>query len=114
MTDEEIEKALKCCATDYDGEKCGKCTNKSSCQYNKESNLTAVNELCDDALNYINRLKAEKAQVRKDTAKEILVKWWKENIATGNECGNDYVDELVLDYGLDYDDFRTSIEVDDE
>jgi hypothetical protein len=123
MTDEEIEFALE--------------------QYSLAGGRNVQNVDWAGMLDYIHRLKAEnedlyfqnqnlqtyidnhekiwkcnaeigKAQVRKDTAKEILVKWWKENIATGNEYGNDYVDELVLDYGLDYDDFRTSIEVDDE
>lgn len=103
MTDEEIEKCLMCMRGS--GKDCKECHRPITAE---------LDTVIGDALDYINRLKTEKAQVRKDTAKEILVKWWKENIATGNEYGNDYVDELVLDYGLDYDDFRTSIEVDDE
>lgn len=100
MTDEEIEKALKCFAMDYDGKQCSDCLNESSCPYNKEVNLTAVNDLCDDALDYIKRLKDErdywKAQfefqaeqdknalmreqeIRKDTAKAIRERIEKES-----------------------------------
>lgn len=52
-------------------------------------------------------------QVRKKTARDILCKWWIENIAINNEIENDYVEELVCDYGLDYDEFRKCVEVDE-
>lgn len=59
MTEKEIEKALEICG------KSGDCLN---CPYDVDNCMQK--EL--DALAYINRLKAEKEQGRKETAKEIL------------------------------------------
>lgn len=54
MTDIKIEKGLACCcADDYE---CEYCPYKYKCVTKQ-----IVNELCKDALAYINRLKAEKA-----------------------------------------------------
>lgn len=73
MTDEEIEFALK--------------------QYVIGGGRNVVNMDWAAALDYINRLKAEKEQVRKDAAKEILQEVYK-------LCGN-----LVADNSPDSIDF---------
>lgn len=66
MTDEEIEKALECCA----------CLTKSGCTQcplqSKSARYACTIDMSRNALDYINRLKAEKEQIRKDTAKELL------------------------------------------
>jgi len=65
MTGEKIEKALDCCIN-------GKCG--FSCPY-CDRNFAGVfhcDEMKKDALAYINRLKSEKEQACKETAKEIL------------------------------------------
>ena len=59
MTDKEIEKALEICG------KLGDCVSCPCDGYN-----CIQKDL--GALDYINRLKAEKEQIRKNTAKEIL------------------------------------------
>ena len=84
MTDEEIEKTLTQCGDLSD--------------FNCKGCPLEVNPLCfsvtrENALDYINRLKAEKEQVRKDAAKEILQEVYK-------LCGN-----LVADNSPDSIDF---------
>ncbi len=49
-------------------------------------------------------------QIRKETAMDILKKWWKNNIATVNEDSNDYVEEIVYEYGINYNDFRREVD----
>ena len=49
-------------------------------------------------------------QIRKEVAIDILKKWWKNNIATVNEDSNDYVEEIVYEYGINYNDFRREVD----
>lgn len=64
MTDKEIERGLECCSKDYKD-----CDN---CRY-YDNTKHCISNLVKDFLEYVKRLKAEKEQVRKETAKEILL-----------------------------------------
>lgn len=73
MTDEQIEKALDSlietnqCVMHDDGNDCDECplNNISACNFLVVHHIQKVKQLAE------NRLKAEKEQIRKETAKEI-------------------------------------------
>ena len=92
MTDKEIEKALKHCEDTGDYELC------KTCPYANSPLCT----LHDDALNYIKRLKAEKEQAKKDTAKEIL-QYLYERIGNTALSDSELVKNLALQYGVEVD-----------
>lgn len=60
MTDNEIIKALECCIFD-DVKECDNCP-----YYDKETEIYCVNDLLKDALNLINRQKAEIESLKND------------------------------------------------
>ena len=93
MTDEQIIKALECCATD-DGDDCFQCP-YGNIVY-KPGNGGCVNRCRKDALDLINRQKAEierllqKLQQAKSEAIKEFAEALKESADNGG-CGEDFV-----------------------
>lgn len=104
MTDKEIEKALDLCSYGI-GSKCKECP-----AHKYKGMDCALGDLQRMALDYINRLKAEKEQIGKETAKkfaEILISLiWEEEegeTITIKDLHSAIKDVAMAHYGIEVD-----------
>ena len=93
MTDEQIIKALKCCATD-DGDDCSQCP-YGNIVY-KPGNGGCVNRCRKDALDLINRQKAENERLRAELDKYPVKTLFANNSVICSKTSEDY-DKLIMD-----------------
>lgn len=89
MTDEEVKKGLGDCK---DVPNCVECPYQHS--------KTCQDDLHHDALALINRLEAEKEEVRKETAKGIL-QYWYDDVVHGMGVDGYYIKEYAKKYGVE-------------
>lgn len=96
MTDKEIEKALEVCGLrDLDCKDCPYFDNAATCLRLKDR----------DAYEYIQRLKAEKEQIRKETAKEIFQDLYNQanNVWKAIEWTTEDIKQYATKYGVEVD-----------
>lgn len=101
MSDKEIEKVLECCSKD----EIGACLNCPRADEDREE-ICFNNDVKKQILDYINRLKAEKEQIRKETAKEILQDLkersvWFANSGFDKEHFDEQFEEMCKTYGVE-------------